>query len=142
MWIAIGICVGVFAVILLIDNRKKIFKFKKLSKKETKVEKKVEAKTEEPAKKEKKINSKISFEEHVPENVSFERLDLNDKAPLEYSYGPRTQMSRRPQMMNDFPSPIRRSYNKKKTIKEQIKELSPEMKGVLLSNALGKKDNF
>jgi len=144
MWIVICACVGVFALFVIFDQRKKIFKIRKIHfKHKVKTVEKTEKKEE---KKESKVAKNISFDEgQAPEAKKFdcESIDVMSESKIEYSNSGRSNTTRRPyynETMGNTSS--RRIYRNKKSIKEQIKELSPEMKGVLLSNALGKKDNF
>lgn len=142
MWIFVGVGVGFLALIVLIDQRKKIFK------KHPKKEKKQKEKRKEEIKQvqeEKQNLDEISFEESKkPKIPQFEYLDIKDDLKMEY-----TPSTSQRQNRNNFRRPFdgdrfnreRRAY-KKKSIKQQIKDLSPEMKAILLSNALGKKVHF
>ena len=139
MWILIGGGAAIFLIlVVLIDQRKKIFK--KRPKKEKKAPEKEVKKTEEK----KRDFKDISFEElKKPSLGNFEYLDLKDDYKIEYTMGsqrPNRNNFRRP--FDDEPFRRRSPVCKKVSIKKQIRDLSPEMKAILFSNALGRKVHF
>lgn len=153
LWIALGVIVFLLILFIFFDLRKKIFK--KREKKETKpaaVEKPAEGKVKKEKKVSKLANSKMSLTKKVAEKkknnedekkseVEDAEIDL-DEGPIVYERTPSAFASntRRQMPYERRPMPRRApiSRRKKKEIKEQIKDLSPEMKAILFSNALGK----
>lgn len=144
-WIIFPIAAAALIVFIIFDQRKKIFK--KRVKKQT--VKKVEVKPEKKV--EKKFNSKISLEK--PEAVKREEAVIEDaglsaenqqfEAPLR----PRMNIQpiSRPSISDDDFEEFRRKHSytnflTNKSILQQIKELSPEMKAIIFGNVLDRKD--
>lgn len=144
--IAVGIILLLLAIFILYDNRKKIFKKRVKKAKKADVDKKEEEK--KPAQKEEKQESKISFQkrEVAKQEVSapvIEDLEINTNQTQEYSQSfSASNRMRRPMPQRQFSQPQHNFFTpRKRTIKDQIDDLSPEMKAILFSNALGKKDD-
>lgn len=157
IWYALGAIVFLLILFILFDNRKKIFKKReKKSKPETEIKDSKPAETKEKTKEVKKIsNSKMSLTKKVKKEAEKEPeaevedadFDGFDEEPITYqkssSIGPIPR--RRPVPLQFDRSKIEREYtmenSKKKSIKKQIKDLSPEMKAILFTDALGKRDD-
>lgn len=155
IWIALGVIVFLLILFILFDNRKKIFK-----KREKKVKEEVEIKEskdtgkKEETKKVKRIdNPKISLAKKVKveeqQKAQAEELNLDgfDDEPITYQRTPSMGFAprKKPIPMQFDRSRVQRELiarkSKKRSIKEQIKDLSPEMKAILFTNALGKRDD-
>lgn len=157
IWYALGAIVFLLILFILFDNRKKIFK-----KRAKKTKEEVEIKDSKPAEKKeepkavKKIdNPKVSLTKKVkkepdpvPEaEVEDANLDGFDEEPITYqrTSGMGSSQRRRPMPLQFDRTKVQRELmarnSKKKSIKEQIKDLSPEMKAILFTDALGKHDD-
>ena len=154
--IAGGVIVSSFLVFVLYDQRKNIFKKRNKDEKKQKVKEKnsKEIKAEEVKKAventEKKVD--ISFERRESKisnqttNANIEEVDVNIEERKEYntmggSRGFRRSMPQRPPI--EFPrQPNFSSPKSGNSIREQIDNLSPEMKAILMANVLGKKDDL
>lgn len=150
IWIALGVIAFLLVLFIFFDRRKKIFKKKDKSKqiKLEEPEKKNESPVKDEKKKIKKIsNSKISYSEKVKEEKKepkVEEIDFEtEEEKIVYqnipsAFSPKRRMS----MPFDNSSMSRRITSsrkvQKKKIKDQIKDLSPEMKAIIFTNALGK----
>lgn len=140
--ITVLVVLGIFILFILFKFRKKIFKAKGKKPKTKNVELKQEDKKESPVK-----DNKISFEKREVKtskqenlNVQIQDVEFVDEQDLQYSSGEDFAPSRgfrRPFPQSDF----QRNYfgSRKKSIREQIQDLSPEMKAILFTNAFGKK---
>lgn len=147
--IASAIVIGLLVIFILYDQRKNIFK--KRSKKEKKKEQKP-AKEQVPVKEEhkeavKEEKPEISLEQRIPEvkkqtkNPVVEEVVIKEDDRVEYdTTEPKTSGFRRTINPNRYAPPA--SFKpQKQSIKDQINDLSPEMKAILFGNMLDKKDD-
>lgn len=144
LWIAILVVLGLLILCVLFKFRKKIFK------KKTPKTKKVEVKKEEVKKPEKTADSRISFEQREVKvkkeenvNANIESVEIEDSEERVYSTGASFAPQRN--FRRTFPrsNMQQNSYfgMQNKSIREQINDLSPEMKVILFGNVMGKKDD-
>ena len=150
IWYALGGIVFLLIIYILFDNRKTIFKKRK--KKEIIKEEKKEVKKEVAEKKKvkKQLAPKISLSKKMKDEkleAEIESIDFGDlnEEPITYQNGPvqgprkRTRPQFFEERQNMYEMPVKK--NKKKKIKEQIKDLTPEIKEILLTNVLGKHED-
>ncbi len=144
-WIGIIVPCGLLALFILFDQRKNIFK-KKVKKEKPIV---VEPQPKQEVKKERMIDERISFlpskpqifQKPIIEETDFEEMEEKEYAQLASSlrnspssFRRRRSLERQPY---DYLSKIR-----KPSIKQQIKNLSPEMKAILFANVFSKFNKF
>lgn len=157
IWYALGVIAFLLILFILFDNRKKIFKkHPKKAKEEVEIkDSKASEKKEEPKAVKKIDNPKMSLtkkvkkEESVAPRAEVEDAGLDgfDEEPITYQRTSNMEQSqrRRPMPLQFDRSKVQREIrarnSKKKNIKEQIKDLSPEMKAILFTDALGKHDD-
>lgn len=148
--IASAIVIGLLVIFILYDQRKNIFKKRVKKAKEPKQEapKAPEKPKEEPKVLEEK-KTDVSLEERAPQikketkQPIIEDMVIQDDDYVEYdSTMPRQSgFGRRNINQRKYAPPPEFKFNKKQPIKEQIKDLSPEMKAILFGNLLDKKDD-
>lgn len=153
IWYALGAIVFLTILFILFDNRKKIFKKREKKAKEPKEPSVKETKKEQKNETRQISNPKLSLFKKVkkePEpEPQIEDAEIDDLNSVEETYQSTTAFNqyprRRPYPQTVQREPARRIYTpevqKKKKIKDQIKDLSPEMKAILFTDALGKHED-
>ncbi len=171
LWIVVILCCAAVATVFLgiYKNRKNIFKKKEKTPKNQKENVKNSSKKQKnkkPSKKtptpivppvEEKPQEELVFEERVVEVVpktngvaqsytpskefASQRIDYAPLSQASMRRRPRPQMPTPQQQIDDFDS-FRMNNAYSMSIKEQIKNLSPEMKAIIFGNLLDKKDEF
>lgn len=144
VWLIILLVCAMFfcGLYIVYDKRKSIFK--KRQKSAPKRQKK--HKNQDVAPVTTNDNDEVSFTENAVKNIPNVKIHCENYVADEDEQHdfPEPSFARRrefPRMRErDFYSQHRAS-KKKPSIRQQIDELSPEMKGILFSNALGKKDD-
>ncbi len=142
LWIATGVVVTILVLIALFDKRVVVFKSK--NKKSTDKQKPVKV-IAKKSRRQESVDSEISFieKEFKPKNLNPEIKDFLIEIENDTEYGqtsmnePRLSSSRR----RHWEDGKRYPRERKKSIKQQIKDLSPEMKAIVFANVFGKNKN-
>ena len=144
-WIGVIVIFGLFILYIIYDQRKKIFKKRK---KKEKIKKQISTESKEKPKSVEKKELKVSFEEKSLSSV---------KPVIEEIENPSNEDEKNEEIFEDFQGEKinqmkrffpknRRVYKDEKlsksaSIKEQIKDLSPEMKAILFADILNRKED-
>lgn len=142
LWIALAVILILLLLYILYDQRKKIFK------KKTKVNDVKEQKTEKKEIKQPEKNENISFERKQKQSAQeavVEALQEDEKPDFEEPVRPlqtRDFDSRRGNLFRRRREMFRRTTKQTESIKDQIDNLSPEMKAIVFADLLNRKDEF
>lgn len=144
-WIGVIVIFGLFILYIIYDQRKKIFKKRK---KKEKIKKQISTESKEKPKSVEKKELKVSFEEKSLSSVKpvIEKIENpsneDEKNEEVFEDFPREKIR---QMKNFFPKNSRvykdEKLSKSASIKNQIKDLSPEMKAILFADILNRKED-
>lgn len=144
-WIGVIVIFGLFILYIIYDQRKKIFKKRK---KKEKIKKQISTESKEKPKNVEKKELKVSFEEKSLSSVKpvIEEIENpsneDEKNEEVFEDFPREKIR---QMKNFFPKNSRvykdEKLSKSASIKNQIKDLSPEMKAILFADILNRKED-
>ena len=140
LWIALGTLVFLLILYIIFDKRKKIFKKKVKTEKTVKEQEKKEI-TE---KKEKKISFDKKSKNEKPQQAMLVEKIEEEKDSAQYQMQSEQSTRSIPRFNRQSNLERRRYYKQKskKSIKQQIKDLSPEMKAILFANLLERKDDI
>ena len=142
LWIALAVILILLLLYILYDQRKKIFK------KKTKVNDVKEQKAEKKEIKQPEKNENISFERKQKQSTQeavVEALQEDEKPDFEEPVRPlqtRDFDSRRGNLFRRRREMFRRTTKQTESIKDQIDNLSPEMKAIVFADLLNRKDEF
>lgn len=140
LWIVLGVVVFLLIIYIIYDQRKKIFK--KRPKKTKVIEK-----PKEEVKPATTTDKKISFEKKnikaVQPQIEISDIQLEEEKADYQSTVVRDRPERTMPRRRDLPRRyVAKEEIKRPSIKNQIRELSPEMKAILFGDLLKQKDEF